>query len=432
MGLYADSRRASPAVKFGHDIAPMLPVLSLEQREMAKLSLPLDVPAASGKIVVDGVIGADEWPPATSTSLPEIKWNMDGEELDLISRLCLAADRESIFIAVANDITADRQATADGHVWGENDGVEIAFAVSTSALIPSRVESVVFRGYADGHSESVTDGGLNETDAARAFENVRYAADHRGKGLWTAEWRIPFSSAGVDPEGRNFPILMHISVHRPVEKTTACWRQRWSQASWDVKGAYALCLESLGRVAFIPGQTLSVSRIDIQGRRENTVQSMLPGYGTEAPDWAQKWNRLVGAGGTVFGDRWQEFRLEFTPQEDTTVTLTLMGTQTQPPASLVWTYYDDFHIEGAELINPDFEEVGEDGKIPGWDYALDKNLKTGAKAGNGVVELGNEAASGSRAACTTHDRHFGQSLRITKGRKVTLTYKAKAALTPVK
>jgi len=210
------------------------------------------------------------------------------------------------------------------------------------------------------------------------------------------------------------------------------WRQRWSQTTWDVKGAYALCLESLGAVAFIPGQTLSVARIDVQGRRDNNELSMTPGFGTEAPAWAQKWNRLVGQPGTVYGDKWQEFRLEFTPREDTTVTLTLMGTQTHPPATLVWTYYDDFHIEGAELVNPDFEDLGEGGKVPGWSYSIDKNSDATSKARNGVVKLDDEAASGIYAACTTHDLNFSQAIKITKDRKVTVTYKARAVLPTVK
>jgi hypothetical protein len=427
MGLYADSRRASPAVKFGSEITPMPPILTLEERERAKLSIPLSVPPVPDAIAVDGQLKNGEWPSMAAKPLPQVKWRSDGQESPLASQVRLAADQANLLIAIASEISPARRATA-GHVWGEDDGVEIALAVATSPTMSNRVDAVVFHGYADGHAESVTAGGLNEADAARALQGVRYAAAQDATGRWTAEWSIPFASFGFDPKGTNYPILAHITVRRPIEDTWVGWRQRRSPTTWDVKGAYALCLESLGTVAFIPGQELPVARVDIQGRRDNTELSMQPGAGAEAPPWAQKWNRLVGGAGTLHADKWQQFRLEFTPQEDTTVTVNLMGLQTKDPAPLAWTYYDDFQIEGAELVNGDFETVGEDGKIPGWNCVLDRNFETVSRGKAGVVDLGAEAASGSKVGCATHDHRLTQDIRITKGRKVTITYKAKGVL----
>jgi hypothetical protein len=426
MGLYADSRRASPAVKFGPGITPMAPILTLEERERAKLSIPLQVPATSGTIAIDGRIGAAEWPAPAGQPVPSVEWTMKGQQAPLKSRVHLAADQTSLYIAVVNDLSAGRRAST-GHAWGEDDGVEVSLAVATSPRLANRVNATVLRGYADGHVESVTDGGLNDSDAARALQGVRYAAAG-DKGMWTAEWRIPFASIGFAPTGTNYPILAHIAVRRPAEDSWTGWRERRSRTTWNLRGAYAFWLKPFGTVAFIPGQQTPVARIDIQGRRDNTEQSMKPGPGATAPGWALKWNRLVAGAGPVYADRWQEFRIEFMPQENTTVSVDLMGMQTPASVPMAWTYYDDFHIEGAELVNGDFEDVGENGKIPGWNCVLDRNFQTIARGEASVVRLGTEAASGSHVACTTHDHRLSQRIKITKGQKVTITYKARGVL----
>jgi hypothetical protein len=426
MGLYADSRRASPAVKFGPNITPMAPILTLEEREKAKLSIPLQVPAASRKIAIDGKIDNAEWPAPESKPLPNVEWTLKGQESALKSRVRLASDQTHLYIAVESDLSAGRRPTT-GHMWGKDDGVEISLAVASSPRLDNRVSTVVLRGYADGHVESATDGGLNDADAARALHGVRHAATSN-KGRWGSEWAIPFASVGFAPTGTNYPILAHIAVYRASESSITGWRQRRSPSTWNLRGAYAFWLKAFGTVAFVPGQQVSVARIDIQGRRDNTEQSMLPGPGVEAPAWAQKWNRLVGGAGTVYCDKWKEFRIEFMPQEDTTVSVDLMGTQTPASIPMAWTYYDDFRVEGAELVNADFEEVGADRKIPGWNCILDRNFETVARGEASVVTLGREAASGVHAACTTHDHRLSQRIKITKGRKVTITYKARGVL----
>ena len=425
MGLYDDPARATPAVKFGPGVTFMSPIMSPEVLEKAKLPILADVPPAGSDIIIDGEIGPAEWPAAENGALPPIKWDMDGKEVSLGSSVRLMADGTCIYIAVENDITAKRRATR-GHKWGRDDGVELALSVARSARLPNKVDAFVFRGYADGHVESVTVGGMNEADAARAIKGVAYAANRSRKGSWAAEWKIPFASIGFAPGDGNFPFMTHITVRKPAEDIWANWRKRWSRTTWDVKGAYALCLESLGTVAFIPGQRLSHVRIDVQGDRKATALSMNPGPGTNAPEWAKKWNRLVGSAGTVYADKWQEYKMEFTPCADTIVSLELMGTQTRPPVADVWTYYDDFHVNGAELINGDFEEIGKDGKAAGWNCPK----ASGDKAG--FVKLGKGAASGSYAVITSHDKRANQRIKITKDRKVTITFKAKAVLPDVR
>ena len=194
-----------------------------------------------------------------------------------------------------------------------------------------------------------------------------------------------------------------------------------------MKGAYALCLETFGAVPFIPGFAESDIRIDIQGDRDADGSSMEPGIGAKAPSWAKKWNRLVAGFGTARCDQWQQCQFEFMPLADTTVTLQLMGTQSLGAKPLVWTDYDAFEVDGADLTNGDFEENGADGQIPGWDCVLDERFTTVAKGKAGVVES-SAAASGKRMARTSHDHRITQALKVTKGRKVTVRFKARGVL----
>jgi hypothetical protein len=105
-----------------------------------------------------------------------------------------------------------------------------------------------------------------------------------------------------------------------------------------------------------------------------------------------------------------------------------MGTQTKGSTAFVWTYYDDFRVEGATLANGDFEEVGADGRVRGWNCVMDRNWETGGEARSGVVPLPGRAASGSHVAVTTHDHRVTQEIAVKKGRTVTVTFRARGAL----
>jgi hypothetical protein len=178
----------------------------------------------------------------------------------------------------------------------------------------------------------------------------------------------------------------------------------------------------------MPGLPASAIRIDVQGDRGADRSSMAAGEGADAPDWAVKWNRLVATFGTARADRWKPCRFEFMPQEDTTVQLELMGTQSPAGAQLAWTYYDDFRVEGAELVNGDFEEPEQNGRTPGWRFTSDARGEAASTDRPGVVDLGEDAASGTHAAKASHDHRASQSIAIRKGRKVVVTFQARAAL----
>lgn len=419
MGLYDDPLRASPAIKFGPDITPMPPIMSPTERELAKRPLLWSVPAAARPIVLDGDLA--EWP--TDVTPARIAWDRDRKEAAQSSQTWIATADDSLFLAFRNPLPA----TATGHMWGADDGIEIALVPARSADLAATPATVVLRGYPDGQFVCSNDGGLTEEQAEEVARQVRYAV-RLSDGGWTAEWQIPFAALAIDPRQTNWPILAHLSVHRAAANQTLGWRQRWSRDTWSVTGAYALCLAPFGPVPFAPGYPLPVARIDVQADRDATSLTMEPGPGAEAPDWAKKWNRLVAAFGALRADQWLPCQFEFVPQADAVVTLNLMGTQSLGSTPIAWTYYDDFHVEGAELVNPDFEETAADGHIPGWDCVLDRNFQTVAPGEAGVVLAPGLAASGTHVARTSHDHRITQALAITKGRKVTVRFQARGAL----
>jgi len=424
-GLYDDPGRASPAVRFGPNVSPMPRIVSPGERARARLPIPVSVSAVGEDIAVDGVLASGEW--AEQCAMPELKWGRDERESPFGSRVWMGADTTSLYVAVHSTISPGRRATR-GHRWGRDDGIEIALAPARTSSLPARVTPVVLRGYADGSFESVTDGGLAEDDAARARQGVVYAAARLGKGAWSAEWRIPFPCLGITPQETNWPILAHLTARKPAGDHWLSWRKRSVTETWNVKGAYALCLAPFGSVPFIPGFSEPAIRIDVQGDRNAESSSMEPGTGATAPGWARKWNRLVASFGAARCDQWQPCQFEFMPLHDATVTLELMGTQSLGTQPLVWTYYDEFQVDGAELANGDFENVGTDGQIPGWNCVLDQNFTTVAKGKAAVVESAALAASGKYMARTSHDHRVTQKLKLTEGQKITVRFKARGAL----
>lgn len=426
MGLYDDPLRASPAIKFGPGITPMPPIMSPEEREKAKRPVLCQVPPATASIQIDGTPAPGEWPQADAPSA-EIKWDQNLNEAPQTSRAWMATDGDRLCFAFQNSIPPQTSVT-NGHQWGTDDAVEIALAPVRDADIGAGLTTTVLRGYPDGHHECLAVEGLTEDQAEQIARNVAFVAKRADRGAWSAEWSIPFAVLGIEPKEGNWPILAHLSTYQAATHRTLGWRRRWARNSWDVKGAYALCLAAFGPVPFAPGVPASQIRIDVQADRNAESSTMEPGEGATAPEWAKKWNRLVTAFGAARADQWKTCQFEFMPLADAVVTLGLMGTQSVNSKLITWTYYDDFHVEGAELINGDFEVVDQDGKAPGWNCVLDQNWETTASSEAGIVENESLAASGKRMARASHDHRVTQQIRITKGQKVTVRFQARGVL----
>ena len=426
MGVYDDPHRASPAVKFGPQVSPLPPIMSPEARGKAERPMLVSVPTGDSAITIDGVLGASEWNTADSTEPSLLTVARDRRQEPFPSRIWLRTDKTHLLIAFENTIAPGQLPTA-GENWGRGDGVEIVLGPALDERLPNRLEGIVLRGYPNGTFES-TKGNQPVPAASYGGGAILYAAEGSKKGRWTAEFSIPFSAIGISPAQNNFPLFCHVTVRKTAGDQWITWRERWSSDPSDAKCACALWLRQFGSIPFVPGFPPSAIRIDVQGNREADGSSMTAGDGASAPDWAIAWNRLVATFGTARADRWKPCRFEFIPLDDTTVSLELMGTQSPAGGMIAWTYYDDFRVEGAELINADFEEPERDGRIHGWNCVRDRQWEGISPDRAGVVELGEDAASGTRSAKVSHDHRITQSIAVRKGRKVVVSFQARAAL----
>ena len=422
MGMYDDPRRASGAVKFGPHVSRLSPIITPEARIEAERPKLVSVPGRRVEIQVDGTLAESEWPESDSLEL-NVSFGATGEgQMPVPSRVWFRTDETHLFVGLDHALAMGKKATT-GATWGEDDGFELVLAPALDDRLPSRLEGVVLRGYANGVLD-VVEGEEALADAAADGAKVVYATNTSGKKGWTAEMAIPLQVVRVESDDTNFPVYCHVTAFKAAGKQWVTDRERWSLDSSDAKCASVLWLRLFGAIPFMPGVPASAIRIDVQGDRNAKKSSMQPVEGIEAPDWAVKWNRLVGTFGTARTDHWKEFRFEFMPLEDATVSLEVMGTQSRPGEVVVWTYYDNFRVEGAELANPDFEEVDANGKGIGWSCGGDRSSGNYAE----VVDLGAEAASGKRAAKTSHDIRVSQRFDIRKGRKVIVTFQAKGVL----
>ena len=424
MGLYDDARRASPAVKFGPHVSPLSPIMSPEAREKAERPALVSVLPADSTIKIDGHVDQSEWNTPDSSVLAA---HANPKQQPLPSRMWLRTDQSRLFLAFDHTIAAGASPTT-GANWGQDDGIEIVLAPAHDERLPNRLEGVVLRGFANG-TLNVAEIGQPSANAADSTETIRFATDGSAKGQWHAEFAIPFSAIGISPTETNLPIFCHVTVRKAAGNEWITWRPRWSLDPSDAKCSCALWLRQFGPIPFAPGFPAAAVRIDVQGNRGSESPSMTAGEGTSAPDWAIKWNRLLAQFGTARADCWKPCRFEFVPLEDTTVNLELMGTQSPSGTAIAWTYYDDFRVEGAELVNGDFEEPAENGRFPGWSGVSNKTKETSASEGHAdVVDLGPAAASGSKVAKASHDHRITQRIAVRKGQKVVVTFQARAAL----
>jgi hypothetical protein len=98
----------------------------------------------------------------------------------------------------------------------------------------------------------------------------------------------------------------------------------------------------------------------------------------------------------------------------------LMGSGVRNPGNgdfiPVWTYADDMHVTGAELVNGGFEAPGGKGCPNGWRFELGKAL---------WVHDPKLAAEGEYCVKTWHNGRLAQDLKVTKGQKVTIRLKVR-------
>ena len=392
MGLYASPLRVSPATKFGTGVTP---VITCAERDEANVATLCPVRQEAG-------------PPTL------IRWTAKGVPSPWVSRAVLSVDDRWLYVSVSSDVAPNIKLV--GHqAWGKADAIELALAV---ARAPNRHdEPLLLRGYADGRFESVTDGGATEDAAARLAKGTRYEARIDSPASWSAQWRVALETLGFGPDKPLLPLLAQVTVCRSSDGSLTRWARRYARASWDVRGATALWLTPFGDLAFLPGSKPSVSRVAVTWGADKVP--MTAGRGAENPTWAPSGSRIEAQFGPVSADLWAAHEFEFTPEKDGTAFIEMKGTQGTPT---VWTYYDDFRVEGAELANGDLEDATPGGLPASWQMPSDTNLP------DMLIANRRMAASGSRFVMASHDFCPTQPLRVKGGQKVTVRFKARGVL----
>ena len=113
-------------------------------------------------------------------------------------------------------------------------------------------------------------------------------------------------------------------------------------------------------------------------------------------------------GNSKLTSEWQTYSFSFIPQK---AFLALGMGATYPKNMSV--EYDNIKIEGGNLYNPSFEIINEDKEIDGWRYYSPDCQRSG------------DAADGKVYICGAYGAAVRQSIRMTPGKKVTITFKAR-------
>ena len=432
IGVYASPDRASWPVECRRPPADWKPRW-LAHREAITKSPVQVFPVADVKkgrtIVIDGAVNNEEWsPPGYDGNEPErhqaatIEYLPNGQKDASPTTALIETDGTALLVAFVNEL-APGQPISRTHRWGKDDAVEVSLALTAPPeATPRQERPFIFRGYPDGHVEGSAESGWTDQDVTRSMREVQFGARIVDARTWTAEFRIPFESLSLsDPAGVNRPILANLTVYKAAAKSWLQWKKP-SGRSWDVQGGWALWLKPFGPLACLPGCLPSLVRIDIALPQGTPPKSFEAGPGVEVPAWAKDGNRLCTTFGSVGGDRWREFKFQFASHVDAKVQFHLMG------AKDAWTYYDDFRVEGAEFTNPDFEIANQDGAIPGWGFALNRERLAGGYSKAAIVCPPDGAASGLRAARANESNRVTKTLAVKQGQPVTIRFKARAAL----
>ena len=431
IGIYASPDRATWPVECQRPPADWKPRWLLRKETMSKTPVrvfPVADIKKGRRIVIDGAVNDEEWsPPGYDGSEPNrhhaaaIQYLLNGDKDPFPSTAYIETDGAALLVAFINEVDFG-EPISKTHRWGRDDAVEVALAVTAPPEAePGKERPFIFRGYPDGHSEGSMESGWMEQEVSQSMRGVQFAAKTVNPNTWTAEFRIPFASFAFNPTNENRPVLVNLTVHKSAGKSWLQWKKRGGN-SWVVHGGRALWLKPFGALPYLPGCRPAHARIDIQMPSGTPEKSFEAGIGVDVANWAKDGNRLTANFGSVRGNRWIEHRFQFTPLVDAEAKFELMG------AMDAWTYYDNFRVEGAEFTNPDFELGGEGGTFPGWSFALDRNNASVERGGAGIVRPADGAAAGLRAARANHNNRVIKILKLKQGRKVTVTFQARAAL----
>jgi hypothetical protein len=182
-------------------------------------------------VSIDGSITPEEWGGADPATAMVLEQGFSAEVVQPRSRAWLSWDGEALLVAIDNEVDVSAPIST-GNVWGLDDAVEVAVrnpAAGAAAPI------LVLRGFPNGHFESSKEAGAPAEAVARALQGVEYKAQSPAAGRWTAEWRIPLASLGVDPATQT-RLQFNLSVRKAASDLWVEW-QSTGGSTWNVSKA---------------------------------------------------------------------------------------------------------------------------------------------------------------------------------------------------
>ncbi|MBN1673508.1 MAG: right-handed parallel beta-helix repeat-containing protein [Kiritimatiellae bacterium] len=226
IGLVKHSNRASWPVE--HPISTLPSEAKKQEANVYK------VLRAHRGIKVDGEVTSEEWYEAfegNAMALGAASRNGSPE-----SRAWFRYDDQALYVAIENTVAATAPLRT-GSTWPRDDAVEIAIrdtAAGASAPI------LVLRGYPLGQFESSDEAGAPPAAVQRAANGVQYAARVVDHTHWNTEWRIPWSSLGINP-ARHRRFAFNLTARKTATNQFVMWCG--VGPSWNVDEAGLIELE---------------------------------------------------------------------------------------------------------------------------------------------------------------------------------------------
>ncbi|MGQ9731460.1 MAG: right-handed parallel beta-helix repeat-containing protein, partial [Candidatus Zipacnadales bacterium] len=233
MGLYRDLNRASWPIK--HTVRPVpspLPPTPLRSGPPVEYV----VSRARSTVTLDGMASEEEWNQAGTTTIMPIAQGIHAEPVKPISRAWLLHDRTALLVGIENIVDASKPLRL-GNTWGQDDAVEIA--ICNPARPPAPI--LVLRGYPSGHFDSSNEAGAPTEAVEKAAQGVEYQARTVDATRWTAEWRIPFASLGIDPT-KHQRLQFNLSVRKTAPEPFWLMWQGTGGCTWEVGNAGVIVL----------------------------------------------------------------------------------------------------------------------------------------------------------------------------------------------
>jgi len=231
IGLRQDEYRVTWPVETEIRYPDDMPVAKPETPQRSGPPPTFAVPRLSQAAAIDGDLQPAEWNGLSTEQAMAIEEDLEGAKVKPASRAWLWHDGTYLYVAVDNEVSA-QEPLKMGDTWGGNDAVELAFrntGVGPDAPI------LILRGYPSGNFAASDEAGAPAKAVKRAAEGVQYAARVIGSDRWTAEWRVPFVSLGIDP-GTHRKVAFSLSVRKIAGPPWVLWVGT-NHATWNTDRA---------------------------------------------------------------------------------------------------------------------------------------------------------------------------------------------------